>query len=71
MAKTKPKRKSPQIRVKSALRKTAASRAPAPTLRGKDLESAVERFQAEPDEKKAHEQWKRIETSVFGLQFKD
>jgi hypothetical protein len=35
------------------------------------LESAVERFQAEPDEKKAHEQWKRIETSVFGLQFKD
>jgi hypothetical protein len=71
MAKTKPKRKSPQIRVKSALRKTAASRVAAPTLRGKALESAVDRFQSEPDEKKAHDQWKRIEASVFGVQFED
>jgi hypothetical protein len=38
-----------------------------PSLRGADLELAVEQFQAEPDAKKAHEQWKQIETSVFGV----
>lgn len=40
-------------------------------LRGKDLERAVEQFQAEPDEKRAHEQWKKVESSIFGVQFKD
>jgi hypothetical protein len=40
-------------------------------LRGADLELAVEQFQAEPDGKKAHEQWKQIEASVFGVRFKD
>jgi hypothetical protein len=37
----------------------------------KDLELAVEQFQSEPDEGKAHQQWKRIEASVFGVQFED
>jgi hypothetical protein len=40
-------------------------------LLGKDLERAVERFQSESDEQKAHQQWKKIETSVFGVQFED
>jgi hypothetical protein len=38
-------------------------------LLGKDLERAVEQFQSEPDPEKAHQQWKKIETSVFGVQF--
>jgi hypothetical protein len=38
---------------------------------GKDLELAVGQFQAEPDRKKAHEQWKEIETSIFGVRFED
>jgi hypothetical protein len=42
-----------------------------PKLRDKNLELAVEQFQSEPDQKKAHEQWKRIEASVFGVQFED
>ena len=37
----------------------------------KDLERAVEQFQSEPDEEKAHQQWKKIEASVFGVQFED
>jgi hypothetical protein len=40
-------------------------------LAGKDLEVAVEQFQSEPYDQKAHEQWKRIERSVFGVQFDD
>ncbi len=69
MARTKPKRKSSQTRIKSVSRKNTVLRIPAPTLRGKDLETAVECFQSEPDDKKAHEEWKRIENSVFGVQF--
>ncbi len=42
-----------------------------PKLRGKNLELAVEKFQSEPDEKKTHNQWKRIEASVFAVQFED
>jgi len=37
---------------------------------GKDLERAVEQFQAEPDAKRAHAQWKQVESSIFGVQFK-
>lgn len=69
MEKTKPKRKSSQPGIKSISRGRMTSQRP--TLRGKDLESAIERFQAEPDEKKAHERWKGIENSVFGVQFED
>jgi len=48
------------------------SRAKSPSkLLGKDLERAVEQFQSESDEQKAHQQWKKIETSVFGVQFED
>jgi hypothetical protein len=35
------------------------------------LESAIEHFQSERDEKKARQQWKKIESSVFGVQFGD
>jgi hypothetical protein len=38
---------------------------------GKDLERAVQQFQSETDDKKAHEQWQQIETSIFGVQFAD
>jgi hypothetical protein len=40
-------------------------------LRGEELERAAEQFQSELDDTKAHEQWKRIEGSVFGAQFDD
>ena len=52
-------------------KKKATSTDRTPSLRGKGLEHAVEQFQAEPDEKRSHEQWKRIESSVFGVQFKN
>lgn len=71
MARTKSKRKSSQARVQSVPRKNTPLRLPVPTLRGKDLETVVKRFQSEPDDKKAHEDWKRIENSVFGVQFED
>jgi len=38
-------------------------------LRGKELERAVERFQSEADDGKAHKEWKKIEGAVFGVQF--
>ena len=31
------------------------------------LERMVERFQSEPDDAKAHRQWKEIEKMVFGV----
>ncbi len=69
MAKAKLKRKITQPRLKGNVRrKNAAS---TPKLRGRNLEQAVEQFQAEPDEKKAHERWKQIEASVFDVQFED
>jgi hypothetical protein len=37
---------------------------------GEEFERAVEQFQAEPDNAKAHKQWKG-ESSVFGVQFED
>jgi hypothetical protein len=71
MAKTKLKRKTTESRFRgNTTRKRAASTA-APRLKGKALEQAVEQFQAEPDDKKAHAQWKQIEPSVFGAQFWD
>jgi hypothetical protein len=39
--------------------------------RSKDLELAVEQFQSEPDGEKAHQQWRKIEASVFCVQFED
>jgi hypothetical protein len=69
MAKTNPKRESRQARPKGPSRKSTAYRGQGPALRGKKLETAVQKFQSEPDEKKAHEEWKRIERSVFGVEF--
>jgi hypothetical protein len=55
----------------TATKNRAASPARSSDLRGKDLQRAVEQFQAEPDDKKAHEQWKQVEAAIFGVQFKD
>jgi hypothetical protein len=52
-------------------RKASASARPSKKLTGKGLERAVEQFQSEPDDKKAHERWKQIETSIFGVRFED
>jgi len=75
MATTKRKHKtSAGMRPKAKLtaaKNRAASSARSTDLRGKDLERAVEQFQAEPDAKRAHDQWKQIESSIFGVQFKD
>ena len=75
MATTKRKRKtSAGTRPKAkftATKNRGASPARSSALRGKDLERAVEQFQAEPDENRAHEQWKQVESSIFGVQFKD
>ena len=71
MATTKQKRKpTAGTRPKFSKKKTSS---PSETrnLRGKDLERAVKQFQAEPDDKRAHEQWKKIELAIFGVQFKD
>ncbi|MFZ0774512.1 MAG: hypothetical protein WCA49_16550 [Candidatus Sulfotelmatobacter sp.] len=72
MARAKPKRRTtPTPAKRGVLRKTSASPVSTPKLLGKNLERAVRQFQAEPDDKKAHEQWKQIESSVFGVQFED
>jgi len=67
-AKSNPK---PVSCVNQVSRKKLRSPIPAPKLAGKNLERAVEQFQSEPDEQKAHEQWKQIEASVFGVRFED
>jgi hypothetical protein len=72
MAKAKVKRKtSPAPLKRGVARKKLPPPVLEPELLGKDLERAVERFQSEPDEMKAHRQWKKIEASVFGVQFED
>jgi hypothetical protein len=72
MARAKPKQKSTASSLKLGSSRKKSSLADAKSkLRGKNLELAVEKFQAEPDEKKAQEQWKRIEASVFGVQLED
>jgi hypothetical protein len=72
MARAKLKRNSSPTPLKRGVaRKNSAPPASTPKLLGKNLERAVEQFQSEPDEKKAHEQWKKIEASVFGVQFED
>jgi hypothetical protein len=72
MARVKPTRVVQPTRRKRGLPGTKSPRSPAGSrLVGKNLERAVEQFQSEPDKKKAHEQWKQIETSVFGVQFED
>jgi hypothetical protein len=72
MAKAKLKRKPSHTSVaRSAARKKSSTPDSAPKLLGKDLERAVEHFQSEPDQRKAHQQWKEIEASVFGVQFED
>ena len=63
----KPIRPSARRRTSSSDTRSVAS----PALRGKQLEQAVERFQSEADDKKAHDQWKKIETAVFGVKFED
>lgn len=55
------------IRRSVSLKRATPSEKP----KGKDLEHAVEQFQSESDGNKAHEKWKQIETSVFGVQFED
>jgi hypothetical protein len=68
-AKLKPKTDpTPPKRV--VRRKKSPAKSPSKLL-GKDLERAVEDFQSEPDQEKAHQQWKKIESSVFGVQFED
>ena len=73
MARTKQKRKIAAPRVTRGIlrKKPSVPASRSKKLLGKDLEGAVEQFQSEPDQKKAHEQWKRIETAVFGVQFED
>lgn len=72
MARAKLKRKTDSMSATRGARvgRSASALSP-PKLRGKDLERAVEQFQSEPDDKKAHQQWKKIEASVFGVQFED
>ncbi len=71
MPRAKLKQKTSRTAPKRATRKKSPPPVSEPTLLGKDLERAVERFQSEPDEEKAHQQWKKIESSVFGVQFED
>jgi hypothetical protein len=72
MARAKLKRKtSPTPLKRGVARRKSPPPVSEPELLGKALERAVERFQSEPDEEKAHEQWKKIEASVFGVQFED
>jgi hypothetical protein len=73
MAKAKQVRKSAPVRtIRPTSRKGLSAPAmPSKKLAGKNLERAVEQFQSEPDDKKAHEQWRQIETSIFGVQFED
>lgn len=72
MPKAKSKRKAiATSRGKNISRARQKSPASTRILRGKELEGAVEQFQSESDDKKAHEQWKKIEASVFGVQFED
>jgi len=63
------KTKSTPSNMSARRKKSVATNSSAP--RGKALERAVERFQSEPDEKSAHAQWKKIESSVFGVEFED
>jgi hypothetical protein len=69
-AKVKQKPTIPDLKLGSSPKKSPRIDSK-PKLQGKNLERVVEQFQSEPDEKKAHEQWKRIEASVFGVQFED
>jgi len=72
MARAKPKRRTtPAPPKRGVQRRTSASPVSTPKLLGKNLERAVNQFQSEPNNKKAHEQWKQIESSVFGVQFED
>jgi hypothetical protein len=73
MATTKQKRKTSAVsRPKAKFsKKKAASSNRTTDLRGKDLERAVEQVQAEPDDKRAHEQWKQVESLIVGVHFRD
>jgi hypothetical protein len=71
MARPKLKQKSNSTLPKhGAPRKKSGRKSPS-QLSGKNLERAVEQFQSEPNPEKAHQQWKKIETSIFGVQFED
>jgi hypothetical protein len=63
-------RTNPKAKRINAKKRSASSARPS-SLQGKNLERAVAQFQAEPDEKRAHERWQEIEPSIFGVQFKD
>lgn len=39
--------------------------------RKRKLEQMVEKFQSESNDAKAHRQWKEIEKTIFGVQFRD
>jgi hypothetical protein len=71
MPKLKRRLKAKPIRRTGSSHPGKGSSQVSPALRGKSLERAVERFQAEPDQKNARSQWKRIESSVFGVEFED
>jgi hypothetical protein len=71
MPKPKQKKKGQLSIPPRALRKDSPVPRSAHRLTGKNLEQAVEQFQSEPDDRKAHDQWKQIESSVFGVEFED
>jgi hypothetical protein len=72
MAKAKLNRKTSRDPVKrGVVRKKSSASASGAKLQGRDLERAIEQFQSEPDDERAHQRWKKIETSVFGAQYED
>jgi hypothetical protein len=71
MARAKLKRNTDSAPLKRGVRGKKSRSNSQAKLAGKDLERAVDQFQSEPDDEKAHKQWKKIEASVFGVQFED
>jgi hypothetical protein len=57
-------------RKSSSRRQTSASKTPG-LLSRNQLGKAVKKFQNEPDDETARQQWKRIEKSVFGVRYDD
>jgi hypothetical protein len=39
--------------------------------RKRKLEQMVEKFQSEPEDAKAHQQWKEVEKTIFGVEYRD
>ncbi len=56
-------------RVKSSDRMVPAERVV--ECQKRKLERMIEKFQSEPDDTKAHRQWKAIEKRIFGVDYPD